>query len=171
MTACQGKASQHNHPLLNIQFKNNLNTQWHLQLPNNPAPPKNTKKKAHQNHLGLAHHWLQLPKIARQSGGGDKKEIFISGESCSRKKEIGHKKKKTNPKYFYMQLVITKRQAEMIKARATGTKAKVTFMSDLKEMGLAFEEIIKMVDGEFPPIHDALADSNSEDSKSYEDSY
>ncbi|KNZ44707.1 hypothetical protein VP01_8908g2, partial [Puccinia sorghi] len=51
-----------------------------------------------------------------------------------------NKKKGTNPKDFYMQSVITKRQAEMTKAQVTATKAKVAFLRKLREMGLAFEE-------------------------------
>ncbi|KNZ60978.1 uncharacterized protein VP01_1472g7 [Puccinia sorghi] len=41
--------------------------------------------------------------------------------------------------------IITKRQAEMRKARATATKVKVSYMQDLREMGLEFNEIKKLV--------------------------
>ncbi|KNZ45258.1 hypothetical protein VP01_8327g1 [Puccinia sorghi] len=58
----------------------------------------------------------------------------------------------------------------MTKAQVTATKAKVVFLRNLREMGLAFEEINKKVDEEFLPIHDALADCDSEDSNSDEES-
>jgi hypothetical protein len=69
------------------------------------------------------------------------------------------KGKKLNPEDFYMKSVLKKRQAEMTKAqaemtraRAEVTNAKVRYMKQLKELGLEFSDIKKMVDKEFPPI-------------------
>ncbi|KNZ53420.1 hypothetical protein VP01_3242g3 [Puccinia sorghi] len=59
-------------------------------------------------------------------------------------KKEGEKKTKINPEEFYMQLVITKRQAKMTKARAMATKAKVSYTRELREMGLDFNEIKKI---------------------------
>ncbi|KNZ46433.1 hypothetical protein VP01_7268g1 [Puccinia sorghi] len=53
---------------------------------------------------------------------------------------------------FYMQSVITKRQAEMMKARATSTKAKVIYMRELREMGLEYDDMKKLVDKDFVGI-------------------
>ncbi|PLW51032.1 hypothetical protein PCASD_02422 [Puccinia coronata f. sp. avenae] len=90
--------------------------------------------------------------------------------------------KKANPKDFYMKSVLTKRQAKMTKAHtemtrawAKVTNAKVCYMKQLKDLGLPFSEIEKMVNKEFPPIQatqtpDALADSNLEDLDSDDDS-
>ena len=94
-----------------------------------------------------------------------------------------YKGKKANPKDFCMKLVLTKRQAKMTKAQAEMTRdwaevtnAKVCYMKQLKDLGLPFNEIEKMVDKEFPPIQatqtpNALADSNSEDLDSDDDSF
>ncbi|KNZ46155.1 hypothetical protein VP01_7502g1, partial [Puccinia sorghi] len=86
------------------------------------------------------------------------------------KKRRKEKKNKINPEEFYMQSVITKRQAEMKKSQTTATKAKVSYMQELREMGLEFNEIKKLVDKEFPPIQNQMAQSNSEDSETDDNS-
>lgn len=68
-----------------------------------------------------------------------------------------------------MKSVFTKRQAEMTKALASATKAKVSHMRELRELGLQYDEIKILLDKEFPPIQDALAPSESEDSDSDSD--
>ncbi|OAV91541.1 hypothetical protein PTTG_27943 [Puccinia triticina 1-1 BBBD Race 1] len=78
--------------------------------------------------------------------------------------------KKANPEEFYMKSVIVKRQAEMTKARAEASKAKVSYMKELRELGLEYSEIKKAVDEEFPAIPDILADSQEDESDSDEDS-
>ena len=75
-----------------------------------------------------------------------------------------------NPEEFYIRSMTTKRQAEMTKAQASATKAKVSFMKELREQGLAFEEIKKLVDEEFPHQPNLIADSNSDESDSDDDS-
>ncbi|KNZ57500.1 hypothetical protein VP01_2140g1 [Puccinia sorghi] len=57
------------------------------------------------------------------------------------KKTIEKKKSKTNPKDFYMKYFITKRQAEMIKR------------------GWNLMKLKKLVDEDFSPIHNAMAES------------
>ncbi|WAQ83445.1 hypothetical protein PtA15_3A816 [Puccinia triticina] len=78
--------------------------------------------------------------------------------------------KKANPEEFYMKSVIVKRQAEMTKARAEASKAKVSYMMELRELGLEYSKIKKAVDEEFPAIPDILADSQEDESDSDEDS-
>ncbi|EFP89237.2 uncharacterized protein PGTG_15078 [Puccinia graminis f. sp. tritici CRL 75-36-700-3] len=85
-------------------------------------------------------------------------------------KRNGKGRKKTNPEDFYMKSVITKRQAEMTKAQAAATQAKVSYMKELRELGLEYQEIKQLVDEEFPTIPDMLADSEEDESDSDEDS-
>ncbi|KNZ45107.1 hypothetical protein VP01_8494g1 [Puccinia sorghi] len=61
------------------------------------------------------------------------------------RKEGREKKHKMNPEEFYMQ-------------------------SELREMGLDFNEIKKLVDKEFPPIQNHMAGCNLEDSKTNDNS-
>ncbi|KNZ47316.1 hypothetical protein VP01_6513g2 [Puccinia sorghi] len=104
----------------------------------------------------------ELPNLL-PSGSTSNKQIPFP----ARKEARGWKKP---TKGFYMQLVITKRQAEMTKARAMATKAQVSYMREFREMGLDFNEIKKLVDEEFPPIQNHMAESNSEDSETNDDS-
>jgi hypothetical protein len=110
----------------------------------------------------------------------NKKKKKQSSTSSIKNKSKG---KKSNPEDFYMKSVLTKRQAEMTKehaemtrAQAKVTNAKVCYMKQLNDLGLLFDEIEKMVDKEFAPIHatqspNALADSNLEDLDSDDDSF
>ncbi|EFP94582.1 hypothetical protein PGTUg99_002068 [Puccinia graminis f. sp. tritici] len=86
-------------------------------------------------------------------------------------KKNGKGRKKTNPEDFYMKSVITKRQAKMMKAQAAATQAKVSYMKELRELGLEYQEIKQLVDEEFPTIPDMLANSAEDESDSNEDSF
>jgi hypothetical protein len=71
---------------------------------------------------------------------------------------------------------MTKAQAEMTRAWAEVTNAKVCYMKQLQELGLPFEQIEEMVNKEFPPIPatqtpNMFAESNSDDSDSDKDSF
>ncbi|KNZ50575.1 hypothetical protein VP01_4341g3 [Puccinia sorghi] len=57
----------------------------------------------------------------------------------------------------------------MTKARAIATKAQVSYMEELREIGLDFEEIKEMVEKEFPSITNPLNSSDSNFSSSSED--
>jgi hypothetical protein len=121
----------------------------------------------------------QVASTSAKSTQKQKKKKKQSSTSLIKTKSKG---KKANPKDFYMKLVLTKRQAEMTKAHAEMTRAwaevtnaKVRYMKQLKDLGLPFSKIEKLVDKEFPPIQatqkpNALADSNSEDLDSDDDS-
>ncbi|KAA1110730.1 hypothetical protein PGT21_030425 [Puccinia graminis f. sp. tritici] len=85
-------------------------------------------------------------------------------------KKNGKGRKKANPEEFYMKSVISKRQAEMTKARAAASKAKVSYMKELRELGLEYAEIKKAIDEEFPVIPDILADSEEDESDLDQDS-
>ncbi|PLW40381.1 hypothetical protein PCASD_07324 [Puccinia coronata f. sp. avenae] len=122
---------------------------------------------------------LKVTSTSAKSTQKQKKKKKQSSTSLIKTKSKG---KKANPKDFYMKLVLTKRQAEMTKAHAEMTRAwakvtnaKVRYMKQLKDLGLPFSKIEKLVDKEFPPIQatqkpDALADSNLEDLDSDDDS-
>ncbi|KAA1112896.1 hypothetical protein PGT21_014726 [Puccinia graminis f. sp. tritici] len=58
----------------------------------------------------------------------------------------------------------------MTKARAAASKAKVSYMKELRELWLEYAEIKKAIDEEFPVIPDILADSEEDESDSDEDS-
>ncbi|KNZ44256.1 hypothetical protein VP01_9356g1 [Puccinia sorghi] len=82
--------------------------------------------------------------------------------STSQKSALGRKSKgKNNPEDFYMQSMFTKLQAEMTKAQEIATKAKVSYMKELRELGFEFEEIKKMLEKEFPGIPDLLNEYGS----------
>ncbi|KNZ47944.1 hypothetical protein VP01_6024g2, partial [Puccinia sorghi] len=67
-------------------------------------------------------------------------------------KKEGKKKNKIHPEEFYMQ------------------SALVSYMQELREMGLDFNEIKKLVDKEFPPIQNQMAQFNSDDSETNDNS-
>ncbi|KNZ62289.1 uncharacterized protein VP01_128g1 [Puccinia sorghi] len=84
-------------------------------------------------------------------------------ETIKRTKE-GKRKKKDRPREeLYMKSVITKRKAEMKKAHASATKAKVSYMRELRELDLQYKGINTLLDKEFPLITDALSPSDSEE--------
>ncbi|KAA1105797.1 hypothetical protein PGT21_019927 [Puccinia graminis f. sp. tritici] len=76
-------------------------------------------------------------------------------------------KKKNNTEDLYMMSIISKRQAEVTRARAEASKVKVSYMKELREHGLSLEEIERKAALEFPPcadMDDTLSNENSENS-------
>ncbi|KNZ44197.1 hypothetical protein VP01_941g17 [Puccinia sorghi] len=69
--------------------------------------------------------------------------------SSNPKKKQKKKKRHTSSTNFYMQSMFTKCKEEMAKAQAIATKAKVSYMKELRELGLEFEEIKKMLEKYF----------------------
>ncbi|KAA1097915.1 hypothetical protein PGT21_023879 [Puccinia graminis f. sp. tritici] len=76
-------------------------------------------------------------------------------------------KKKNNTEDLYIMSIISKRQAEVTRARAEASKVKVSYMKELREHGLSLEEIERKAALEFPPcadMDDTLSNENSENS-------
>ncbi|WAR59183.1 hypothetical protein PtB15_10B525 [Puccinia triticina] len=65
---------------------------------------------------------------------------------------------------------ITTTQALASAPAPTASTAKVSYMKELRELGLEYSEIKKEVNEEFPAIPDILADSKEDESDSDEDS-
>ncbi|KNZ62309.1 hypothetical protein VP01_1288g11 [Puccinia sorghi] len=105
------------------------------------------------------------PTPATTSNSSDpkkKKKKKRCTSSTSQKSASACKSKgKKNPEDFYMQSMFTKHQAQMTKAQAIAAKAEFSYMKQLRELGLEFEEIKKMLEKEFPEIPDLLNESGS----------
>ncbi|WAQ88310.1 hypothetical protein PtA15_9A437 [Puccinia triticina] len=75
--------------------------------------------------------------------------------------------KRNNTEELYMMSIVSKRQANITRARAKASKIKVSYMKELREHGLSLEEIKTKTSVEFPPLpdmDDGKNKSNEEDS-------
>ncbi|KAA1064613.1 hypothetical protein PGT21_009490 [Puccinia graminis f. sp. tritici] len=143
----------------------------HSNLPSSgrdPPPSDDEPREISITHTPTPATTTTTSTTMHQTQKKKKKKTKKSATSSSKRSQ--NRRTKANPEDFYMKSVITKRQAEMTKARASATKAKVSYMRELRELGLEYDEIKKLVDEEFPKIPDMLADSEEEESDSDEDS-
>ncbi|KNZ51667.1 hypothetical protein VP01_386g11 [Puccinia sorghi] len=83
--------------------------------------------------------------------------------------QIGKSKGKKSPKDFFMKYMFTNFQAEMINVRVIVAKAQFSYMKELRQLGIDFEEVKKMVEKEFPSIANLLNSSYLDLSSSSED--
>ncbi|POW22636.1 hypothetical protein PSHT_01025 [Puccinia striiformis] len=70
--------------------------------------------------------------------------------------------KKKTTEDLYMKSIVSKRQAEVTRARADASKVKVAYMKELREHGLTLEEIELKAAAEFPPLADMDNDKSDE---------
>jgi hypothetical protein len=165
-----------NHPLSSMGTDNALNHPTSGQ--DAPLDPEDDEVTATERVNRSA--TLTTASTSAKQTQKQKKKKKQSSTSLIKNKSKG---KKSNPKDFYMKLVLTKRQAEMTKAQAEMTrawtevtKAKVCYKKQLQELGLPFEQIEEIVHKEFPPIPttqtpNMFAESNLDDSDSDKDSF
>jgi 3-deoxy-D-manno-octulosonate 8-phosphate phosphatase KdsC-like HAD superfamily phosphatase len=71
---------------------------------------------------------------------------------------------------LYMRSIVSKRQAEVTRARAEASKIKLAFMKELREHGISLEEIEQKTAIKFPPLAD-MADGLGDDSEVDSDAY
>ncbi|POV95857.1 hypothetical protein PSTT_15987 [Puccinia striiformis] len=71
---------------------------------------------------------------------------------------------------LYMKSIVSKRQAEVTRARADASKVKVAYMKELREHGLSLEEIELKTAAEFPPLADMDHDKSDESENDSDDS-
>ncbi|PLW45003.1 hypothetical protein PCASD_06959 [Puccinia coronata f. sp. avenae] len=100
-----------------------------------------------------------------------KKRGSTAGSSRSKANAKRPKKKKITTEELYMKSMVSKRQADVTRARAEASKVKVSYMKELCSHGLSLEEIEKKVAKEFPRLADmenpddsSSSSSNSDDS-------
>ncbi|OAV87926.1 hypothetical protein PTTG_04338 [Puccinia triticina 1-1 BBBD Race 1] len=62
--------------------------------------------------------------------------------------------KRNNTEELYMRSIVSKRQADITRARAEASKIKIAYMKELREHGLSFEEIEAKAIIEFPQLAD-----------------
>ncbi|KNE87232.1 hypothetical protein PSTG_19387, partial [Puccinia striiformis f. sp. tritici PST-78] len=74
--------------------------------------------------------------------------------SSKRANTRASKLKKSTTEDLYMKSIVSKRQAEVTRARANASKVKVAYMKELREHGLSLEEIELKAAAEFPPLAD-----------------
>ncbi|WAQ81674.1 hypothetical protein PtA15_1A1016 [Puccinia triticina] len=60
--------------------------------------------------------------------------------------------KRNNTEELYMRSIVSKRQADITRARAEASKIKIAYMKELREHGLSFEEIEAKAIIEFPQL-------------------
>jgi hypothetical protein len=106
---------------------------------------------------------LDNPTPTATSKKNPKKRPSTSGSSRSKSHSKKPKKKKITTEELYMKSMVSKRQADITRARAAATKVKVDYMKELRNHGLSLEEIEKKVDQEFPHLADM---ENPDDSSS-----
>ena len=101
-----------------------------------------------------------------------KKQGSTAGSSRSKANAKRPKKKKITTEELYMKSMVSKRQADVTRARAEASKVKVSYMKELRSHGLSLEEIEKKVAEEFPRLADMENpdDSSSSSSDSNESS-
>ncbi|KNE95047.1 hypothetical protein PSTG_11640 [Puccinia striiformis f. sp. tritici PST-78] len=80
------------------------------------------------------------------------------------------KLKKTTTEDLYMKSIVSKRQAEVTRARADASKVKVAYTKELREHGLPLEEIKRKAAAEFPPLADMDHDKSDESENDSDDS-
>ncbi|POW18702.1 hypothetical protein PSHT_05465 [Puccinia striiformis] len=71
---------------------------------------------------------------------------------------------------LYMKSIVSKRQAEVTRARADASKVKVAYTKELREHGLPLEEIKRKAAAEFPPLADMDHDKSDESENDSDDS-
>ncbi|PLW47942.1 hypothetical protein PCASD_04908 [Puccinia coronata f. sp. avenae] len=108
------------------------------------------------------------PALASQKKKNKKKKSLRTSRK-GKSTRVAKSKAKKNPEDIFMRSMMTKRQAEMMKARAEVSKAKLNYMKGLKEMGVDFEDIKKMAEKEFPVPINFLNESESDSSDSSDD--
>ncbi|PLW12607.1 hypothetical protein PCASD_17146 [Puccinia coronata f. sp. avenae] len=94
-----------------------------------------------------------------------KKKNSVTGKKGASTR-VAKSKNKKNPEDFFMKSMISKRQTEMMKARAEVSKAKLEYMKGLKDMGLDFTEVQRLTEKEFPAPTDFLNELESGSSDS-----
>ncbi|KAI9610237.1 hypothetical protein KEM48_002598 [Puccinia striiformis f. sp. tritici PST-130] len=80
------------------------------------------------------------------------------------------KLKKSTTEDLYMKSIVSKRQAEVTRARANASKVKVAYMKELREHGLSLEEIELKAAAEFPPLADMDHDKSDKSENDSDDS-
>ncbi|WAQ87370.1 hypothetical protein PtA15_8A274 [Puccinia triticina] len=60
--------------------------------------------------------------------------------------------RRNNTEELYMQLIVSKQQADITRARAEASKIKIAYMKELREHGLGFDEIEAKAILEFPQL-------------------
>ncbi|OAV93385.1 hypothetical protein PTTG_27328 [Puccinia triticina 1-1 BBBD Race 1] len=96
-------------------------------------------------------------QVKRKSAG--KRPITRSSTRASRSRC-------NNTKELYMRSIVSKRQADITRARAEASKIKIAYMKELREHGLGFDEIEAKAILEFPQ----LADMDAGDDESADES-
>ncbi|KAH9473612.1 hypothetical protein Pst134EA_000693 [Puccinia striiformis f. sp. tritici] len=90
--------------------------------------------------------------------------------SSKRANTRASKLKKSTTEDLYMKSIVSKRQAEVTRARADASKVKVAYMKELREHGLSLEEIELKAAAEFPPLADMDHDKSDESENDSDDS-
>ncbi|KAI7950101.1 hypothetical protein MJO28_008922 [Puccinia striiformis f. sp. tritici] len=90
--------------------------------------------------------------------------------SSKRANTRASKLKKSTTKDLYMKSIVSKRQAEVTRARANASKVKVAYMKELREHGLSLEEIELKAAAEFPPLADMDHDKSDKSENDSDDS-
>jgi hypothetical protein len=98
-----------------------------------------------------------------------KKQGATAGSSRSKVNTKRPKKKKITTEELYMKSMVSKRQANVTRARAEASKVKVSYMKELCSHGLSLEEIEKKVAKEFPRLANMENPDNSSSSSSDSD--
>ncbi|KAI7953165.1 hypothetical protein MJO29_008796 [Puccinia striiformis f. sp. tritici] len=90
--------------------------------------------------------------------------------SSKRANTRASKLKKSTTEDLYMKSIVSKRQAEVTRARANASKVKVAYMKELREHGLSLEEIELKAAAEFPPLADMDHDKSDKSENDSDDS-